>query len=177
MIREIQELGNPVLRLIAEPISNVTAPDVAILIQDMLDTMYAAKGVGIAAPQIGVSKRLFIVASRPSDRYPHAPLMEPTAMANPALEWASAETEKDWEGCLSIPGLRALVPRSSSIRIRYTDPATGFEISAHYEGFLARVWLHENDHLNGVVFPDRVDSSHDFVTDREYRRIIADKLG
>ena len=172
MIRQIQELGNPILRTPAEPIRDASAAEVASLIQDMLDTMLAANGVGIAAPQIGISKRVFIVASRPNDRYPHAPLMEPTAMINPVLQWASTETEKDWEGCLSIPGLRALVPRSRAIRVCYTHAKTGLEVSAEYEGFLARVWLHENDHLNGVVFPDRVESSHDFVTDKEYRRIL-----
>jgi peptide deformylase len=177
MIREIQELGNPILRTPAEPIADARAPEVARLIEDMLDTMLAAKGVGIAAPQVGVSLRVFIVASRPNERYPHAPLMEPTAMINPVLEWASTETERDWEGCLSIPGLRALVPRPRAIRVRYTDSTTGNELSATYEGFLARVWLHENDHLNGVVFPDRVESSHDFVTDKEYKRILVEARG
>lgn len=174
MIREIQELGNPILRTPAEPVADTRAPEVALLIEDMLDTMLAANGVGIAAPQIGVPQRVFIVASRPNERYPNAPLMPPTPMINPVLEWASPETEKDWEGCLSIPGLRALVPRPRAIRVRYTDSKTGEEVSACYEGFLARVWLHENDHLNGVVFPDRVDSSNDFVTDKEYRRLLAD---
>jgi peptide deformylase len=175
MIREIIELGNPILRRQAESVSNFQTPELSPLIQDLLDTMEAAGGVGIAAPQIGISKRVFIVASRPNDRYPNAPLMAPTAMINPVLEWSSEEKAKDWEGCLSIPGLRALVPRPVHIRVRYTDSTTYKEVVAEYKDFIARVWLHEFDHLEGVVFPDRLESSQDLVTHKEYKRILAEQ--
>jgi peptide deformylase len=172
MLRDIVELGDPVLRQKASPV-NCQDPQLKNLITDMMETMTAAQGVGIAAPQIAVSQQLFIVSSKPNARYPHAPHMEPTVVINPILEWASDEKVKDWEGCLSIPGLRALVPRHKTIKVRYIDGQTLKEVSAEYVDFIARVWQHEFDHINGVVFPDRVESSKDYITDREYKKLIA----
>jgi peptide deformylase len=173
MIREIIELGNPLLRNLAIEVRDPGTPDLGQLVEDLLDTMNASDGVGIAAPQIGVCERVIVVASRPDDRYPGAPLMEPVVMINPRLEWGSAVMEKDWEGCLSIPGIFALVPRAKEIRVRYVDFHSAKEVVKEFKGFFARVWLHENDHLDGIVFPDRIESSMDLVTDKEYRRILS----
>lgn len=172
MLRDIIELGDPVLRQNAAPI-DCQDPQLKNLISDMMETMIAAQGVGIAAPQIGVPQQLFIVSSKPNARYPHAPYMEPTVVINPVLEWGSNEKVKDWEGCLSIPGLRALVPRHRKIKVRYTDGETLKEVSTEYTDFIARVWQHEFDHIKGIVFPDRVESSKDYITDKEYKKLIA----
>ena len=172
MIREITQLGNPVLRAIAQPIANAGAKELQVVIADLIETMTSANGVGIAAPQVGESLRVFIVASRPNDRYPNAPLMEPVAMINPEIVTASAETAKDWEGCLSIPGIRGLVPRHTKIDVRYTDAATGQVMARELTYFVARIFQHELDHLNGIVFLDRVESSKEIITDQEYKRLL-----
>ena len=183
MIREVLQLGNPLLREIAKPIAinnshgistpAIDAQNLAQLAQDMLDTMLAEGGIGIAAPQIGVSLRVMLVASQPNARYPHAPAMAPILMLNPLLEWSSDVTVKDWEGCLSVPGIRALVPRSVHIRVRYTDAGTLQETLIEYRDFVARVWLHEFDHLNGIVYPDRMESTRDMVTEAEFRKLTS----
>ncbi|MEJ2700630.1 MAG: peptide deformylase, partial [Desulfuromonadales bacterium] len=141
------------------------------LIDDMLATVVEADGVGIAAPQVFEPLTLFIIASRPNPRYPHAPRMKPTAMVNPELLWMSDEKEKDWEGCLSIPGLRGLVPRHRRVGVRYLT-RKGDVREEEYGGFLARVFQHEFDHVQGVVFLDRVESTLELVTEREYPRIL-----
>ncbi|PSV48132.1 peptide deformylase [Photobacterium indicum] len=167
---EIIQLGNPLLRVPAEALSttqiNVTLPLLASLEQIML----SHQGVGIAAPQVGESLRVFIVASRPNDRYPHAPLMEPTIMINPELLWHSDLMEKDWEGCLSIPGIRAKVNRYTHIRVSYLN-VLGDVIETEFTGFIARIFQHELDHLNGIVFLDRADKL-DVATETEYRKLI-----
>ncbi len=97
--------------------------------------------------------------------------MTPLVMLNPMLEWSSDVIVKDWEGCLSVPGIRALVPRSTHIRVRYVDATTLAETTIEYRDFVARVWLHEFDHLNGIVYPDRIESTQDMVTEAEYRKL------
>lgn len=177
MIREVLQLGDPLLRERSEPVteSELADPQFQTLVGDLMETMEAASGVGIAAPQVGVLKRVFIVASKPNSRYPNAPLMKATVMVNPVLEWASDSVEKDWEGCLSIPGIRGLVPRPDQIRVRFLDFAKGEEVSAEYRGFVARVWQHEHDHLNGIVFLDST-SSREVVTDSEYHKLLKRRL-
>ncbi|MCG7584833.1 peptide deformylase, partial [Photobacterium sp. OFAV2-7] len=103
--------------------------------------------------------------------YPNAPQMEPTLMLNPELIWSSKETEKDWEGCLSIPGMRAKVSRHKKIEVRYTT-IDGHEVKSHLEGFIARIFQHELDHLNGIVFLDRAEK-HDYATEAEFMKIIS----
>jgi peptide deformylase len=134
-------------------------------------TAASANGVGMAAPQVSQPYRLLIIASRPSPRYPHAPLMEPTAMLNPRLVDRSSEIVKDWEGCLSIPGIRGLVPRYQSLEIEYTDRDGKLQ---HQEltDFVARIFQHEFDHLNGLVYLDRIESTHDLMTEQEYQRML-----
>ena len=172
ILRQIAQLGQPVLREPARAIVNPADPTVQALIDDMLATVADADGVGIAAPQIYESFSLFIVASRPNPRYPHAPAMTPTAMINPEIVWASAETETAWEGCLSVPGLRGLVSRHQRIGVRYLT-RTGELREEEFSGFIARVFQHEFDHINGLVFLDRVKDSRKLVTEKEYLRIIS----
>ena len=171
ILRQIAQLGQPVLRGVAGTIADPLALAVKALIDDMLVTVADANGVGIAAPQVFEPLSLFIVASRPNPRYPHATEMEPTAMINPEILWVSDEQEKGWEGCLSIPGLRGLVPRHRRIGVRYLNRA-GEVREEEYADFLARVFQHEFDHVQGVVYLDRVESTQELVTEKEYLRIV-----
>lgn len=169
ILRQIAQLGHPILREPARKIADPRIPDIQALIADMLVTVADANGVGIAAPQVYESLSLFIVASRPNSRYPHAPMMEPTAMINPEILWVSDVTEKDWEGCLSIPGLRGLVPRYTRLGVRYLD-RNGELREEEYADFTARVFQHEFDHLQGVLFIDRIESTQDLFSEKEYMR-------
>ncbi|HEY5974560.1 MAG TPA: peptide deformylase [Geobacteraceae bacterium] len=171
ILRQIAQLGQSVLRGVAGKVADPADPAVQALIDDLLVTVAEANGVGIAAPQVYEPLSLFIVASRPNPRYPHAPEMEPTAMINPEIRWMSDETEKGWEGCLSIPGLRGLVPRHRRIGVRYLTRA-GEVREDEYVDFLARVFQHEFDHVQGVVFIDRLESTLELVTEQEYLRIL-----
>ena len=171
ILRQIAQLGQPVLREPAQPIVNPRDPAIQALIDDMLATVADANGVGIAAPQVFEPLALFIVASRPNPRYPHAPEMEPMAMLNPELLWASNETEPGWEGCLSVPGVRGVVRRNRRVGVRYLT-REGEIREEEYEGFLARVFQHEFDHINGLVFLDRTDS-RELVSEKEYLRIVS----
>lgn len=171
ILRQIAQLGQPVLREMARKIVDPALPAIQALIDDMLATVADANGVGIAAPQVFEPLSLFIVASRPNPRYPQAPEMEPMAMINPEIVWVSDEKEKGWEGCLSIPGLRGLVPRHQRIGVRYMT-RTGELREDEYGGFLARVFQHEFDHVQGMVFIDRVESTLELVTEKEYIRSL-----
>lgn len=164
---QICQLGDPILRQQAEPVQNVEDQHIQTLMDDLMATLIQSNGVGIAAPQMGKSERLFIVASHPNARYPNAPKMEPTAMINPRLIAHSEETVKDWEGCLSIPGIRGLVPRYQAIQVEYCD-RNGQLHQQELTGFVARIFQHELDHLNGIVFLDRVESTQEIITDQEY---------
>jgi peptide deformylase len=172
MIKPILQLGDPLLRRKAVRIAKTAGIDLKPLLDDMLATLADSRGVGIAAPQIGESVRLVIIASQSNDRYPDAPDMAPLPMINPRIEWASPETEKDWEGCLSIPGIRGIVPRNSRILVRYQRFPDRVEVIEAYEGFEARIVQHELDHLDGKLFIDRVESTHELATEQEYGRIV-----
>ena len=171
ILRLIAHLGQPILRGVAEKIADPANAAVQALIDDMLVTVAEANGVGIAAPQVFEPLSLFIVASRPNPRYPHAPEMEPTAMINPEILWVSDEKEKGWEGCLSIPGLRGLTSRHKRIGVRYLT-RQGEVREEEYQDFLARIFQHEFDHVQGMVFVDRVESTRELVTEKEYLRIL-----
>ena len=176
MIGEIAQLGANVLRLKAQVVADSLSDETRQLIATLQDTLATTQGVGIAAPQIGVSKQVIIIASRPTLRYPSAPLMEPTVMINPAFQPLSDTKEKDWEGCLSIPGIRALVPRYKEIRISYTDQQRG-SVKTRLEGFVARVFQHEFDHLEGMVYLDRVETNRDIFAESEYFKIYNATVG
>jgi peptide deformylase len=168
---EIAQLGAKVLRQHAELVDQVDSPDIQKIIKSMQTALAATEGVGLAAPQISQLKRIIIVASRPSSRYPNAPLMSPTIMINPVFEALSDDKEKDWEGCLSIPGIRALVPRYKAIQVQYNDEQ-GYAIEQKLEGFVARVFQHEADHLDGKVYLDRVENSADIISESEYLKLF-----
>ncbi|NET31631.1 MAG: peptide deformylase [Cyanothece sp. SIO1E1] len=165
------QLGNPVLRQPAQPVNNVIAPAVQQLIDSLIATAIDTKGVGIAAPQVAASYQLLIVASRPNARYPDAPHMEPTAMVNPKIVAHSEAQVKGWEGCLSIPGIRGLVPRYRAVEVEYID-RQGQRQRQTFTDFVARIFQHEYDHLSGLVFLDRVESSRDLMTEQEYQQRI-----
>ena len=169
-ISEIAQLGAKVLRLQAQAVTDVQSAENQQIIDSMQSTLATTQGVGIAAPQISVSKRIIIIASRPTPRYPSAPLMEPTVMINPSFQTLSDTREKDWEGCLSIPGIRALVPRYKEILISYITQQGGL-VETQLEGFVARVFQHEYDHLEGKVYLDRVEDNRDIVAESEYFKI------
>jgi peptide deformylase len=167
----IAQLGNPVLRQQAQPIDTIEDKALQKLIDGLITIAQVSNGVGIAAPQVSESYRLFIVASRPNPRYPNAPMMEPTAMINPLITAHSQEIVKGWEGCLSIPGIRGLVPRYQTIQVEYMT-GNGQRHEQTLTDFVARIFQHEYDHLEGVVFLDRVESTQDLMTEQEYQQRI-----
>ncbi|PMB20454.1 peptide deformylase, partial [Fischerella thermalis CCMEE 5319] len=164
----IIQLGNSILRQKATEVEDIQDKTIQKLIDDLMATVTEANGVGIAAPQVAQSYRVMIVASRPNPRYPHAPHMEPTAMINPRIIAHSSTMIKDWEGCLSIPGIRGLVPRYEAIEVEYTD-RNGKIQRQLLTNFVARIFQHEYDHFDGIVFLDRLESNLDIVTDHEYQ--------
>lgn len=167
----IVQLGSPTLRQQAQLIENIHDEWLQQLIDNLIATTTASNGVGIAAPQVSASYRLFIVASRPNPRYPKAPEMEPTAMINPRIIAHSGEIIKGWEGCLSIPGIRGLVPRHQAIEVEYTT-RNGQLHRQELTDFVARIFQHEYDHLEGIVFLDRVENTHDLISETDYQQRI-----
>ncbi len=168
-IRSVIELGDKRLRSLSRSIQDVDDPKLQQLIDDLLATAAAKNGVGIAAPQVAVGLQLFIVTSRPNPRYPQAPTMDPTAMINPRIHGHGDELVKGWEGCLSVPGQRGLVPRHREIEVSYLD-RHGKEHRQYLQDFIARIFQHEYDHLQGIVFLDRITDPADLVTEEEYQR-------
>lgn len=168
----ITQLGEPVLRARTKAVRKIDSADFQNFIEDMIVTMRKAQGVGIAANQVGVGLQAFIVAPQPSVRYPKSPQIVPIAMINPKLVKRSAKMVTDWEGCLSIPGVRAKVPRHHEIEIEFTD-RSGKRLMAKLSGFVARIFQHEFDHINGNVYLDRVKDTRTFMTEREYRKMMS----
>lgn len=171
-VRKIAQLGQSVLRTRAATVALPASEEVRALVDDMLATVRDADGVGIAAPQVSESLAVFIVASRPNPRYPDAPHMEPEVVVNPELLEQSERIEKGWEGCLSIPGIRGEVPRPDQIKVRYRT-LEGETLERDFDGFVARVFQHELDHLHGIVFLDRLESTKDVVTEGEFQARMA----
>jgi len=170
-VREIAQLGAKVLRQKAEAVADVHDVKIRQIIEAMQSTLATTSGVGIAAPQISESKQIIIIASRPTPRYPSAPRMEPTVMINPCFEVLSEAQEKGWEGCLSVPGIRALVPRYQEIMIHYTDQQGGL-VESRLSGFVARIFQHEVDHLEGKTYLDRVENNADIFSESEYVKLV-----
>jgi len=154
-VREILKMGDPRLLRQAEPVSDFGSSALDSLVRDMFDTMHAANGAGLAAPQIGVNLQLVIFGFGSNARYPEAPPVPETVLANPIITPLSNETEEGWEGCLSVPGLRGMVPRWTQIHYDGVDHR-GNLISRDADGFHARVVQHECDHLIGVLYPMRI---------------------
>jgi peptide deformylase len=154
-VREILKMGDPRLLRVAKPVPAFDTPELHALVADMLDTMRAAEGAGLAAPQIGVDLALVIFGFTTNRRYPDREPVPETVLINPRIEPLSDDEEEGWEGCLSVPGLRAVVPRFARIRYRGFDPQ-GRPIEREADGFHARVVQHECDHLIGKLYPMRV---------------------
>ena len=157
MIHEILKMGDPRLFRVAPPIPHgmLGSAELDTLIADMFDTMRAANGVGLAAPQIGVDLQLVIFGFERSERYPDAPEVPQTVLLNPSITPLSQDLDEGWEGCLSVPGMRGAVSRYSMIRYQGLDPK-GAIIDRRAEGFHARVVQHECDHLIGRLYPSRI---------------------
>ncbi len=148
-------MGHPVLRQRAKPVEAFGTPELRELVADMTETMKAKNGAGLAAPQIGVSQRVVIFGVAANPRYPDAEAVPFTVLVNPKLVMLTREVEEDWEGCLSVPGLRGVVPRYTKLRYAGFD-AEGNPIERVAEGFHARVVQHECDHLDGILYPQRM---------------------
>jgi peptide deformylase len=157
-IRDILKMGDPRLLRVAQPVAaeEFDSDALHLLVSDLLDTMRAVNGAGLAAPQIGVDLQLVIFGSNDANpRYPDRPQVPPTVLINPVITPLGADEESDWEGCLSVPGLRGMVPRFSRIRYTGFDPY-GDPLERVVEGFHARVVQHECDHLIGKLYPMRI---------------------
>jgi peptide deformylase len=154
-VREILKMGDERLLRVAAPVTDFDSPALLALVEDMFDTMRAAGGAGLAAPQIGEDLQLVIFGFERNPRYPEAPPVPLTVLCNPVIEPIGDALEDGWEGCLSVPGLRGVVPRFARIRYRGFD-ARGVAIEREAEGFHARVVQHECDHLIGRLYPTRM---------------------
>ena len=154
-VQPVLRMGDPDLRRISEPVSGFDDASVVTLIEDLWETMEARGGVGIAAPQIGVPLRVVVFEVERSARYPDAPPVPRTVLINPEFEPLDDEMVDGWEGCLSVPGLRGMVPRYRRIRYRGFD-AEGRRFEREVEDFHARIVQHECDHLDGVLYPERM---------------------
>ena len=172
--RSVLRMGHPELRRVAEPVaeSELGSARVATLVDDLWDTMAARGGIGLAATQIGEPSRVVVFALERSARYPRAPMVPRTVLVNPVIEALDDDIEEAWEGCLSVPGMRGLVPRHRRIRYRGLSPE-GAAIDREVDGFHARVVQHECDHLDGVLYPMRMTDMSRFGFEEE----LAETLG
>jgi len=164
--REVLRMGHPVLREKAKAVENVGTPELRALVADMKDTMAAKNGAGLAAPQIGVGQRVVIFGVDHNPRYPDAEPVPFTVLVNPKIVMLTRDVESDWEGCLSVPGMRGVVPRYTKLRYTGTDE-DGNPIERVAEGFHARVVQHECDHLDGILYPQRMTDMSTFGFTRE----------
>ncbi|MEO7741602.1 MAG: peptide deformylase [Usitatibacter sp.] len=165
-VREVLRMGHPVLRERAKPVEQLATPELRTLVQDMKETMASKDGAGLAAPQIGVGQRVVIFGVTSNPRYPDAEEVPFTVLVNPKLTMLSREVEEDWEGCLSVPGMRGVVPRYTKLRYTGFDEE-GNAIDRVAEGFHARVVQHECDHLDGILYPQRMTDMSRFGFNEE----------
>jgi peptide deformylase len=166
-VRRVLRMGDPLLLRVSEPVRAFDAPELLQLLADMRDTMAALSGAGLAAPQIGVPWRVVIFGTgAPNPRYPEAEIVPATVLINPQLEPLSERIEEGWEGCLSVPGMRGLVPRYQQLHYRGNDEH-GRPIDRRVAGFHARVVQHEVDHLDGILYPMRMTDMSQFGFNEE----------
>ena len=166
MIKPVLRMGDPLLFKRAEPVTKFETPELHALLQDMDDTMRSKNGAGIAAPQIGVSLQVVIFGVGANPRYPDAEEVPYTVLINPIVEPVGAQMEEGWEGCLSVPGMRGVVPRYTEVRYRGSDQF-GNAVDRTVSGFHARVVQHETDHLLGILYPMRVRDLRNFGYNEE----------
>ena len=160
-VRQVLRMGHPTLLKVAQPVAQFNTATLDRLVEDMFETMAEQGGVGLAAPQIGVSLRIVIFGFERSERYPDAEPIPMTVLINPAIEYLGAEQQADWEGCLSVPDLRGVVSRYTHICYRGVDQF-GDVIERTVKGFHARVVQHEVDHLDGILYPQKIDDMTQF---------------
>ncbi|MFY8177490.1 MAG: peptide deformylase [Candidatus Methylopumilus universalis] len=160
-IRQVLKMGDPLLLNVAEPVNDFKSQTLKDLIEDMQDTMHALNGAGLAAPQIGVSLRVVIFGVQKTPRYPDAEEVPYTILINPKLTFLGDEMDEGWEGCLSVPGMRGLVPRFKKLRYQGYD-LNHNPIDRTVSDFHARVVQHECDHLDGVLYPMRIEDLSNF---------------
>lgn len=160
-VREVLRMGDPRLLQVAKPVEDYSGVELESLIQDMFDTMEAYHGAGLAAPQIGVSKRVIIFGVEENPRYPDAEPVPTTVLINPVITVGSLKKEAGWEGCLSVPGMRGRVDRYTHIRYQGYDADGGY-VERDANGFHARVVQHECDHLDGILYPARISDMRYF---------------
>ena len=160
-IRNVLKMGDPRLSLNAQPVTDFDSEELLLNITDLLDTMRQFQGVGLAAPQIGVSKQIIVLEVSNNPRYPHADTIALHILLNPQITDFSPQTESAWEGCLSLPGLRGKVQRAKSIHYQAVNEK-GERIQATVHGFHARIIQHEIDHLNGILYPQRLNNLNEF---------------
>jgi len=163
----IAKLGEKILRKKAKKVKNILDDEIQNFAKEMLTCVKNKEGVGLAAPQVFKSLKIMIISSNPNNRYPNAPKKKPEVLINPKIIKASKSKETEWEGCLSIPGIRAKISRHKKITVKYTT-LTNEKRVEKFEGFVARVFQHEFDHLNGLVFLDRIKSTKDIITEEVY---------
>jgi peptide deformylase len=166
MIRPVLRMGDPRLLEPSKAVERFDTPELHALLLDLEDTMRAKNGAGIAAPQIGVNLQVVIFGVGHNPRYPDAEQVPYTVLINPVLEPIGEEMEPGWEGCLSVPGMRGLVPRHARLRYRGYDPL-GQPIDRTVGGFHARVVQHETDHLMGILYPMRISDLRNFGFNEE----------
>ena len=170
----ILKVGDPDLRKVENEVDDFDSQLFKDDLNLLIDSLEKYKGMGIAAPQIGISRRLLIIDSKPNSRYPHAPTTGRLILVNPHIEKASDEFEYGWEGCLSVPGKRVNVKRSTQISISYKKQ-DGTPVVTNLTGFAARVFLHEFDHLEGISILDRAESLGDIIPEEEYFKNLPQK--
>jgi peptide deformylase len=160
-VKKILRIGHPLLLQVAEPVTEFNTPELNSLVQDMFDTMDANDGAGLAAPQIGISRRVVIFELENNPRYPDKAPVPRTVLINPVIRQLSNLEDEDWEGCLSVPGMRGLVPRHTHILYTGYDQF-GNKIEREVRDFHARVVQHECDHLDGILYPQRMTNMRAF---------------
>jgi peptide deformylase len=160
-VRQVLKMGDPKLYLPSEPVGDFNTPELASIIEDMFDTMAEYNGVGLAAPQIGINKRIIIFGLEANSRYPDVEPVPQTILINPDISPVGDALVEVWEGCLSIPGMRGLVVRPASVEYSGFTPA-GEKIERSVDGFHARVVQHECDHLDGILYPQRIKDMRQF---------------
>lgn len=165
-VRDVVKIGNPLLLQVSAPVTEFNTPELETLIADMFDTMASLNGAGLAAPQIGVLKRLVIFGVEANPRYPDVEPVPTTILINPVIKPLGKAMDEDWEGCLSVPGMRGLVPRYTHIRYTGVDQY-GKPIDREVKGFHARVVQHECDHIDGILYPQRIRDMRMFGLESE----------
>ncbi len=168
--------GDEVLSKKAVPVEDINAPTVEEFAIDMAEACHANSGVGLAAPQMGISLRMFVMLiSGQSEETDQEEEHSYEVVINPEIFSYSEKTDKDWEGCLSIPGYRGLVPRPNTIKVKY-HTLDGEQVESELQGYAARIFQHEYDHLDGILYPERMEQGEELVTEEEYQNTAIEAL-